>query len=310
MRKRFLALPIAGLALGLIGAAPAQAHDHGAPAAANNPVAATSPNAFVPRFFAARLSGANEVPVAGGPAVGDPDGRAVALVKVQGSRVTFSAEWTGITAPTLGHIHQGAAGVNGPVKVALFGTPLPDTATAAAGAVTVTDPKIADSIRANPGGFYVNLHTTAFPGGAVRGQLVALRGAADVLGVVHGASQRAFLSGDQEVPVAGGPAVGDADGRAVAFVRAGSNRVEYSLAWIGVTPTLGHIHQGRFGTNGPVKVMFFGTPVPDSIFALSGTVSNVDPALASRIRTSPRDFYVNLHSADKPGGAVRGQLFG
>src|SRR5438477_513455 len=50
MRKRFLALPIAGLALGLLGAAPAQAHDHGMPgmpAAApgtGGTVAATSPN--------------------------------------------------------------------------------------------------------------------------------------------------------------------------------------------------------------------------------------------------------------------------
>src|SRR5439155_21605319 len=139
-----------------------QAHDHGMPgmpAAApgtGGTVAATSPNAFVPRFFAARLSGANEVQVAGKPTVGDPDGRGAAVVRVQGSRVTFSLEWAGITAPTLGHIHQGVAGVNGDVKVALFGTPMPDTATAAAGAVTVSDPKIADDIRANPAGFYVN----------------------------------------------------------------------------------------------------------------------------------------------------------
>ena len=57
--------------------------------------------------------------------------------------------------------------------MAFFGTPLPDTATAtaAAGAVTVTDPKIAADILANPAGFYVNLHTADFPGGAVRGQL-------------------------------------------------------------------------------------------------------------------------------------------
>src|SRR5439155_4390723 len=168
------------LALGLLGAAPAQAHDHGMPGMPGMPAAApgaggavqaSSPNVFAPRFFAARLSGANEVQVAGKPRVGDPDGRALALLRLQGSRVTFSLEWAGITAPTLGHIHQGVAGVNGDVKVPLFGTPMPDTATAAAGARTVSNAKIADDIRANPAGFYVNLHSAQFPGGAVRGQL-------------------------------------------------------------------------------------------------------------------------------------------
>jgi hypothetical protein len=312
MRKRLLALPAAGLALGLLGAAPAQAHDHGMPAGAPGagPVAADapSPNGFVPRFFVARLSGANEVQVAGKPKVGDPDGSGVALLRVQGSRVTFSLEWSGITAPTLGHIHQGVAGVNGDVKVPLFGTPMPDTATAAAGAVTVSDPQIAKDILADPAGFYVNLHSTQFGGGAVRGQLSPLRGYADVLGIVHGGARRAFLSGDQEVPVAGKPPVGDPDGRAVAFIRPGKDQVSYSLAWIGVTPTLGHIHQGRFGTNGDVKVMLFGTPVPDSIVAMSGTVTGVDPTLIRQIRATPGQFYVNLHTLDFGGGAVRGQL--
>src|SRR5262249_44282396 len=208
MRKRFLALPVLGLAVGLLGATPASAHDHGAgqAAAAASP-ATSSPSGFTPRFFVARLSGGNEVPVPGGPAVGDPDGTATALVRVQGARVTFGVDWQGITAPTLGHIHQGAAGVNGPVKVALFAAPLPAPAPATAGAVTVTDPQIADGIRANPAGFYVNLHSAQFPGGAVRGQLVQVHYPIDVLSVLHGGRLRAYLSGDQEVPVAGGPAV-------------------------------------------------------------------------------------------------------
>jgi len=320
LRKRILALPIAALALSLLGAAPAQAHDHsttpsttdtaGLAAAGPTSTTAAAPAAldFTPLFLTARLTGANEVP-APGQKVGDPDGRATALVRVSGARVTFSFAWTGIGAPTLGHVHEGVAGVNGGVKVGLFTEPMPATATAAAGAVTVTDPAIATAIRANPAGFYLNLHTAEFPGGAVRGQLTPLGGRADILRIVRPGRVRAFLSGDQEVPVANGPAVGDPDGRAVAFLRARRSQVDYSFAWVGVTPTLGHIHQGKVGVNGPVVVPLFTEKVPSTIIALSGTVPNVDSALVAKIRKTPTDFYANLHTADFPGGAVRGQMF-
>jgi hypothetical protein len=263
-----------------------------------------------PIYFAARLVGKNEVPVAGKPAVGDPDGSATGLIRLQGNRVTFAFDWKGITAPTLGHIHQGKAGVNGDVKVPLFASAMPATASAAAGAVTVPDQATADAIRKDPAGFYLNLHTKEFPGGALRAQLQPLRGAADVLRLVNGSGVRAFMSGDQEVPVAGGPAVGDPDARAVTFIRPSGSQVDYSFAWIGVTPTLGHIHKGGFGVNGPVVVPLFTEPVPSTVFALAGTATSVDPALVQQIRKNPKAFYANLHSSEFPGGAVRGQLIG
>lgn len=263
----------------------------------------------VPVFLKADLQGRNEVPVAGKPAVGDPDGSATGVIRVQGDRVTFAFDWKNIGAPTLGHIHQGKAGVNGDVKVPLFTSALPANSTAAAGAVTVSDPAIADQLRADPSGFYLNLHTTEFPGGAVRGQLRPLGRAADVLNLLQGGGERALLSGDQEVPVAKGPAVGDPDGRAVSFVRPRGNRVDYSFAWLGVGPTLGHIHKGAFGVNGPVVVPLFTTPIPSTVFAVSGTATGLDPALVNQIRTNPGGFYTNLHSTEFPGGAIRGQLF-
>jgi hypothetical protein len=314
LRKRILALPIVALALSLLGATPALAHDgHGVAAPANaTPSTAPAPASAgdrTPLFLTATLSGDQEVPVPGGPAVGDADGRATALVRVQDVRITFSFAWSGIGAPTLGHIHAGAAGVNGPVKVGLFTEPMPTTATAASGSVTITDPQIAAAIRANPSGFYANLHSSEFPGGAVRGQLAPLGHPADLLSIVRPGPVRAFLSGDQEVPVAGGPAVGDPDGRAIAFLRAKGTSVRYSFAWIGVAPTLGHIHQGKVGVNGPVVVPLFTEKVPSTIFALSGRVSNVDSTLVRSIRRTPAEFYANLHTAEFPGGAVRGQLF-
>ncbi|MGW0585332.1 CHRD domain-containing protein, partial [Streptomyces sp. NPDC002920] len=113
----------------------------------------------------ARLDGAQEVPTPGGPAVGDKDGRAVALVKVKGDRVTFALSWQGIGAPTLGHVHEGKAGANGAVKTGLFTTAMPAGVHSAAGQ-TVTDAALAERLRTDPGGFYVNLHSAEFPGGA------------------------------------------------------------------------------------------------------------------------------------------------
>jgi CHRD domain len=317
---------LAVMAVALLGATPALADDHPMsmpmPSDQTTGSAATQPAASaaaypavnsitsrIPLFLTADLSGAQEVQVPGKPRVGDPDGHATAQVEVVGSKVIFSFRWSGISAPTMGHIHEGVKGVNGPIVVPFFTTAMPDTATAAAGAVTVNDPSIATGIRSNPSGFYVNLHTAAFPGGAVRGQLVPARHPLDLLNVVSGGPERAFLAGDQEVQVAGKPLVGDPDGRAIAFIRPGARSVSYSFAWVGVRPTLGHIHEGAFGANGPVVVPLFMTPVPSSIFALSGTAPNVDPELIAKIRDRPTDFYANLHTAQFPGGAVRGQLF-
>jgi len=160
MLKRILALPVVGLVLGLTGAAPAQAHG----VAAGGP-AATHLAGGAPHIFTARLSGANEVPPA------DPDGSGTALVVVRGSQVTFALQWNNIPAPILGHIHRGAVGVNGPVVVPSFMPPVPAIIFALAGTVPIVDPPLTGQILANPTGFYVNLHTTQFPAGAVRGQL-------------------------------------------------------------------------------------------------------------------------------------------
>ncbi|MGC9668098.1 CHRD domain-containing protein [Planosporangium sp. 12N6] len=122
-------------------------------------------------YLVATLDGSSEVPGAPGtPAVGDPDGRAVEVLRIEGNQISFAIRWTGIGAPTAGHLHLGAAGVNGPLKVLMFG-PLPATLNAVAGTVTVDDPALLDSLTADPGAFYTNLHNAEFPGGALRGQL-------------------------------------------------------------------------------------------------------------------------------------------
>ncbi|MFF7931096.1 CHRD domain-containing protein [Streptomyces sp. NPDC007940] len=122
-------------------------------------------------LLAASLRGANEVPVAGGPAVGDKDGAALEFIKVKGDKVSVAVKWAGVARPTALHIHQGARGVNGGIKVDFTGLLKNSRNHTVTGTVKVEDKALLGRLKADPNSFYANLHTAQFPGGAVRGQL-------------------------------------------------------------------------------------------------------------------------------------------
>ncbi|MBT2492276.1 CHRD domain-containing protein [Streptomyces sp. ISL-96] len=123
-------------------------------------------------YFVASLRGANEVPVQGGPATGDRDGAALEFVKVQGRTVSFAVTWRGTDKPTALHVHQGGKGVNGGLKIDFTEQLGKGKARTATGSVQVadTDAAVLKAFTSDPAGFYANLHTAEFPGGAVRGQ--------------------------------------------------------------------------------------------------------------------------------------------
>jgi hypothetical protein len=73
-----------------------------------------------------------------------------------------------------GHIHQAPAGVAGAVVVPLFVSPTPPTNARhirQSGVATPNAGTTGAAICQNPSAYYVNYHTTAFAGGAIRGQL-------------------------------------------------------------------------------------------------------------------------------------------
>jgi hypothetical protein len=112
----------------------------------------------------ATLSGAAETPA------GDPAGSGTAKITFDVSEglVCWSVIVKGTATPVAAHIHKAAAGAAGPVVVPI-GTPAKGATKgcAAAGRALIKD------IIANPSQYYVNVHTGAFPAGAVRGQLAA-----------------------------------------------------------------------------------------------------------------------------------------
>ena len=110
--------------------------------------------------FTATMNGANEVPANNSTATG------TATLTFNNTTKIFSMTVThNITVATGGHIHMGAAGTNGSVVFPLTNLASPISYTS----VALTTAQEAD-LKANL--YYVNLHTAAFTGGEIRGQLI------------------------------------------------------------------------------------------------------------------------------------------
>jgi CHRD domain len=110
------------------------------------------------------------------------------------------------------------------------------------------------------------------------------------------------MTGTAEVPL-GDP---DGTGTASVAVNPGLNMVCWEIAVQNITlPATGaHIHIAPVGVAGPVVVPL--SP-PDASGTSSGCAT-VDRMLAVAIVANPAAYYVNVHNADFPSGAVRGQL--
>lgn len=105
------------------------------------------------------------------PWQGDADGTGQALITVNlGQReICWQTSASDITLPaTASHIHKAAPGIRGPIVVPL--SP-PDAGGTANGCASGLDPALVKDILTNPAGYYVNVHTSDYPAGAVRGQL-------------------------------------------------------------------------------------------------------------------------------------------
>lgn len=100
---------------------------------------------------------------------GDLDGSGMVKLTVDSDRKHICYDFTlsGVATPLMAHIHKGAEMSNGPSVVTLFTGPGADLD----GCLLWTE-KWLTQIVANPSAFYVNLYTTEFPDGALRGQLL------------------------------------------------------------------------------------------------------------------------------------------
>jgi hypothetical protein len=111
-----------------------------------------------------------------------------------------------------------------------------------------------------------------------------------------GGSLHTTLTGKAETPK------GDPDGRGTAEVTITGRRVCWEIKVSKVqTIMAAHIHKGKPGTAGPVVVPF------GKVFKAKGCTTTT-AAIAAAIKRNPAAYYVNVHNAKYPGGALRGQL--
>lgn len=226
--------------------------------------------------FSALLSGVQEVPAnvsqanGYGTVVLDPVTKTLSGVLV-----------TGNIAGTMAHIHTGMPGVSGPVVIPLSGGP---TVWTVPDGTVLTDPQIADLAA---GMYYFNVHTTALPGGEIRGQLTRqLRFVA--------------LSGANEVPAV----ATTASGNGVLAFNPVTSQISGFVQTSGITGSAAHIHEAAAGVNGGVIVPMTETPPGSGRWVVpSGSTLTAAQAMSFNVN----GLYVNVHSAANPGGEIRGQ---
>ena len=223
------------------------------------------------------------------------------------------------------HIHNGPAGQNAGV---IFNTGIGGGANSvqsdASGTGSLRYPVEVDLTNAaqatnlqgmldNPAGYYINLHTTEYAGGIVRAQL--RRADTTVF-------QTPMLT-TNEVPPTGITANAPADIQ-VATVRNEDGSVQAGLVGFDVNYRFPenqeftglHIHNGTAGNNGPV-IINTGLSNANSVKSDTGfgniyrlvTVSSpAGVATLNSMMQSPENQYVNVHTTQFPGGAVRSPI--
>lgn len=128
-------------------------------------------------IFRAKLSGKEEVPPNESPASGS------AWVKINNDKIEYEVNVTDIDKANAAHIHLGESGKNGPIILTLFKSEPTEQKVGKLGEANLTASNLegpmkgkttADLVAAmKKGTTYVNVHSTDFPDGEMRGQLQA-----------------------------------------------------------------------------------------------------------------------------------------
>jgi hypothetical protein len=268
--------------------------------------------------FTASLTGANVRPA---PVTTSATATATVTIREpdigQSDRtVSFTLSQSGITSASIAHLHVGGAAVSGGTILATLYTNATDTTiTATQLASGVLQPAALavslDSLEVlmSSGLAYVDIHSTAFPLGVIRGQLAKTGETAP------GERFAAIgLSGANERPT---PVTSTASGSAT-FERLTDGSVRYNVAVAGLTgATMAHIHHAVTDSAGPIVVTLFTSATPTG--PLTGTLAsgsfsggNIQlpgislDSLLSLMRRGRT--YVNVHTATNQAGELRAQI--
>jgi CHRD domain len=237
--------------------------------------------------IAAAMVAANETPTPKGDVSSARGAFTATLTKSgTGGELSWRLEFSNLTGNAIAaHIHVGAAGVAGPVRVPLC-APCTSGVT---GTATITA-EVLDAIL--NGRAYVNVHTPTNPAGEIRDQ------------VQIAATVKTTLRAAQERPKPKGK-LGKAKGTFSATVtRTGTNGVitwRLTFSKLSGRAIAAHIHSGARGKAGPVIVPLCA-PCRSGARGRATVSASVLNALESGAS------YVNVHTKKNPAGEIRGQL--
>ncbi len=227
--------------------------------------------------LSATIDGTQEVPASGSAGIGSMVGNYNDVTNI----LTYTISYAGLGTVTAMHFHgNAAAGSNAGVKAGITVAASPIS-----GNVTVAE---ADEAAMLAGMWYINIHTSAFAGGEIRGQVAAAP-------ITHILS--AVINEAQEVPASGSAATGSMIGT----YNTTTNVLSYIISYSGLTPTAMHFHgNAAAGANAGVKAGITVVPSP-----ISGTVMVAEVDEAAVLGGM---WYINIHTAAFPGGEIRGQV--
>lgn len=252
-------------------------------------------NAKAERFpFFANYSGANEVPAnasTGGGAI-------IGVYDDVTNTIYYNIVFGGLSANvTAAHFHAPAMpGVNAAVSLGHAGFPTGVVAGNYSRIDVFTD---AQETNLKAGLMYSNIHTTAFPGGEIRAQIVLGAASTEIY------TFNRTYSGTNEVP----PNTSKATGTIMGAYDAAINRIFYAIQFSGLSANAvaAHFHAPAMpGENAAVTLGHAGFPTG----VTSGTYRKTDVLSVTQEKNLLAGLmYSNIHTTALPGGELRAQIF-
>jgi len=233
------------------------------------------------------LSGLQENPAVGGNRAGTGN----IEINTETGEISGSVVVNNLTGTaTATHIHDGDAGKNGGVVIALSQDANDSSKFNVPNGSELNTAQLEKLLMA---GLYLNVHTQQNPGGEVRGQIIP-----DNYTVA-----RVTLSGAEEVPANVVTTTG------IAYVTVENNndhKVRSHMKLIDLNGATGaHIHAGTMGTNGDVVLGFVKNIDDASMWSLPNNSKLSDTRYDAFMKDG---LYINIHTPMFPAGEVRGQI--
>ncbi|MCH8928161.1 MAG: CHRD domain-containing protein [Candidatus Marinimicrobia bacterium] len=255
-----------------------------------NPGGEIRGNIQVPVFFKVLLSGDKIVPTS---ITSSGVGTGAVILFGNDRELDFGLNVTGLT-PTNSHFHGGSATDNGGVvkNITLVDDAADGEWLGGDAEQPLTDDLISDLLLGN---VYMNIHTAAYGGGEIRGQLEREDGTAFA----------AFISGDNIAPT---PISSLGSGIAVLTLNSAQTAVEYDITISSITQSVAHFHNAGAGLNGGVvKTLTFVDGHASGVWSSTDASQPLTSELVEELLSGR--LYVNIHTTLYSGGEIRGQVF-